>query len=196
MSKFLIVIFFFTTLSYSNSNSDLDSTKSKYTPYGIHLIGWNTPLGLGFSFSNKLWRNSFIESGIGFGIWGAKVSSGVKVYLSQENNQYGRLSSTYNTGLPWYSSYVEVNEFDEPTKRENVRIKFDHGISMTLMYGYNLKKKSNPLFVEFGYSQKVWGYNYRFRDLNSKLPNNTKGGFEMLKHNGVALGFNYYFGSK
>ncbi len=205
MRKLILVLIAASTgmhaFAQGEDNPPLKSTKPRsaivrpsHCPkiYITTSTGINNNTGVvGFNFEMPVDKNISVDAGAGISTWGSKVTASGKYYLNpcQRGWAFG-LGFTYNTGIDGYESKMETIYGKELVK---MNLQSCTNIFFAAYRYWNLGKRYNRFFLEFGWSVPLSGGNRYEMVYGDPLSDASRQAMNILSPGGpiVACGFSF-----
>jgi len=149
------------------------------------LIGVNVELGVA--------RHVSVAAGGGLGLWGKKGSLEVKYYLKDCYRSWAvGLAVTRSSGL----NGVLIDEAPVDSTQHLITINLlpQTNIALQFYKYWRLGRKSNRMYIHFGWSFATTTEKYRVVDSVSLYPDDLDSATRLLAPGGLSFGFGFNFG--
>lgn len=180
------------TTTYKNTMEDFSEAKKRNLTLEL-ITGWNSSVGFGPKLDYKIMDAISINSGIGYGLWGFRISNGLRYYFSFPYGMAAGIYYGYNTGIKDFKTKLNVEQSGTTVDKDDVHLELKgvSTIDLTMLYNWKIFESSR-MFFEFGYSLPFEknGFQVKGSDILSSQGKDT---VKMMSPGGIIIAFGVCF---
>jgi len=182
-----------------STNEKLSTEEIKLSGFFIETEwGWNGYVGLGMRMDYRIIKFCSVNAGLGRGLWGWRMSSGLRFYKNYPFGMAFGLGIAYNMGVKGLERKLEIVDNAGSETKEELLIDFNSvtTINASFLYSWSVGK-SGKFYIEVGYAFQLQSERYSYElegnEGNIQLTDDSKDDLDFLHPGGpiISLGYAY-----
>lgn len=156
--------------------------------------GWNGYVGFGPRLDFRFLDSMSVNAGAGLGLWGQKLSAGLRYYLNYPHGAAFGIGVSYNTGG---ELEMKMNTRDSSGQERNETVDFNLRpvpvLNATVLYSWPAGKMGK-IYLEAGYGHSLLRDHYTYStDSGSELSGDSEDAMDAIQPGGVIFSLGYAF---
>lgn len=156
--------------------------------------GWNGYVGMGPRLDFRFFDSLSVNAGLGLGLWGQKLSAGLRYYMNYPHGAAFGVGVSYNTGG---KLEMKMNTRDSSGVEQNETVEFNLRpvpvVNATVLYSWPAGKMGK-MYLEAGYGFSLLRDHYSYStDSGNELSGDSEDIMDAIQPGGVILSLGYAF---